>query len=261
MKPCERSVYFSKFMIALSRPRPGAGHAVDDACQNHPIGIWVLADMTQEGRTPADSRRLVFRIFRRFGDGRGTHLALRLMLVALRVRFLSVAGIPLRLAVKTIRCRPVSGLVIGRLAASLAAAGLAASALVISPLGAINLTVAAHLLRPRPIGIAVGIDRTVVVLGVLEIVLHGDAITGQARVTRQRQIFLHDLVGIAPHPHIGSGAVVVLWPRRVMRLAGATPARPPGIRTLSHARSHCSLTGNPVFRTRHAFPRVPQDRL
>src|ERR1051325_11233919 len=133
MKPCERSVYFSKFMIALSRPRPGAGHAVDDSCQNHPIAIWVLLDMTQEGRKPADGRRLAFRIFRRFGDGRGTHLALRLMLVALRAGFLGVAGILLRLAVKAIRCWSAAGLVVGRLAATLAAAGLAASALMISP--------------------------------------------------------------------------------------------------------------------------------
>src|SRR5205823_14337380 len=125
----------------------------------------------------------------------------------------------------------------------------------------IDLPVVAHLLRPGPIGIAIGVDGAVVVFRVLEIVLHGDAVAGQARIARQRQIFLHDLVGIAPHPHVGSGVVVVLRPRWIMRLAGATPARSPGIRTLSHARSHCSLTGNPVSRTCHAFPRAPQDTL
>src|SRR5438105_15509973 len=98
---------------------------------------------------------LVFRIFRGFGDGRGPCLGLRLMLV---LHVLGAGGGALRLVIETIPARRAPGLAIARLAAGLTTAGLAAPALVISPLGTIDLTVAAHRLRPGPIGVAVGVD-------------------------------------------------------------------------------------------------------
>ena len=60
----------------------------------------------------------------------------------------------------------------------------------------------------RPVSVAVGVQHTVVVLGMLEIILHGDSIAGCARVPRQGQILLHDLIGVSPHPHVSAATAV-----------------------------------------------------
>jgi len=59
-----------------------------------------------------------------------------------------------------------------------------------------------------PMGVAVGVQHTVVVLGVLEIVLHGDSVTCGARIPRQGQVLLHDLIGVSPHPHVSAAPAV-----------------------------------------------------
>jgi len=79
----------------------------------------------------------------------------------------------------------------------LAVATLAIAALAVSALAAIGGGWPSLRIGGGPVGLAVGIDRPVIMLGVLEIVLHGDAIAGQARVARQGQVLLHHLVGIA----------------------------------------------------------------
>ena len=129
---------------------------------------------------------------------------------------------------------------IAGLAAALALTliALLIAVLAIAALAALALAVIAHL-RALTVGIAIGAQHPVVVFGMLQVVFHGYPVAGGTRVAGHRQVLFHHLIGVAAHP-FGAAVVEVLRPRGIMRLAWATPARSPGIRTLSHSRSHRS---------------------
>ncbi len=59
------------------------------------------------------------------------------------------------------------------------------------------LAVGGLLLKP-------GIQHPVIMVGVLEIVLGEHTVTGRSRVTCQRKVFFHQLLGIAPRPVIAA---------------------------------------------------------
>jgi hypothetical protein len=71
------------------------------------------------------------------------------------------------------------------------------------------LLAAMHMLLPA---LVVGVDHAVIVLGMLVVVLGRDAITGGSRITRHRQVFLQNLIGIAANPYFRSAAVEGLRP-------------------------------------------------
>lgn len=71
------------------------------------------------------------------------------------------------------------------------------------------LLAAMHVLLPA---FVVGVDHTVIVLGVLVVVLGRDAITRRGCVARHGQVFLQDLVGIAADPDFRPAAVEGLGP-------------------------------------------------
>ena len=51
------------------------------------------------------------------------------------------------------------------------------------------------------------LDHAIIVIGILPIGLGLDAIAGRSRLTRERLIFVEDLMGIAPHPDVRPAAV------------------------------------------------------
>jgi len=59
-----------------------------------------------------------------------------------------------------------------------------------------------------PMGVSVRIQDTIVVLGMLEIVFHGNPIARRARVPRESQILLHDLIGVPPYAHVSPSATI-----------------------------------------------------
>jgi len=62
----------------------------------------------------------------------------------------------------------------------------------------------------RPLAVIHGAQHTIVMVGMLQEILGGDAVTGRARVARELKILFEDLVGIAADPQLLPPAVVPL---------------------------------------------------
>src|ERR1041385_9043885 len=250
MNPCERSVYFSKFMFCPLSSAPLKRARGRRCVSNHTRPIWVLASMTKEGQLliPAGNQpgcrgaALVFRLVR--GVVRG-HIPLGPAILILPI-VAAIALSVMAVARRTVAALAVAGLALNRRGGSVlhrAVLDVCALAIVVGLAILSRLPIIAH---RRAGAVTIGIDRAVVVFSVLEVVLHGHPVAGQAGIARQGQILLHHLIGVAPHPDILARTIEILRARgivrvmRIVRLTRATPARPAGIRTLSHARSHCS---------------------
>ncbi len=80
------------------------------------------------------------------------------------------------------------------------------------------------------IGLGIGprIDDAVVVLGVLIVSLRRDPVPHGRRITRESDVFLVNLVGVAANPALRTTTVEVAMARRAtLLLAVRPPARPP----------------------------------
>jgi hypothetical protein len=104
--------------------------------------------------------------------------------------------------------------------------------------GRLGLTVAAAatgLAVAVGLGIGSRVDDAVVVLGVLKVSLSRDTIAHGHRVTRESDVLLVNLMGVAANPALWTRAVEIALARRAtMLLAMRPPARSPSICTLSH---------------------------
>ena len=111
------------------------------------------------------------------------------------------------------------------------------------------------LLAVSAVALAIGVDDPEIVLGMLKVVLGGDAIAGCLRVTRQGEIFFQHLVGIAADSHLGPVAVEGLVFDRHMRLAIAAAAGRPITATSAN------LSGQPATSDPYIVERTLGDHI
>jgi hypothetical protein len=99
---------------------------------------------------------------------------------------------------------------------------------------------------PRPLAVIHGGEHTVIVIGVLQVVLRRHAVAGGTRVTRELQILLQDLVGVATDPGLVATAIetlsLVMAPAHAVRFARATPTRASIVVVLLHMNVTSSST-------------------
>lgn len=110
-------------------------------------------------------------------------------------------------------------------------AGMTGTLNALLPAVATVLSVAA---RSAVLEVAVGIEHPIVVLGVLQVILGGDAVAGRGGIARHGEIPLKHLSRGATHLHLGAGALVGVVTRRHVRLAALTATGTLRVGKLSH---------------------------